>query len=212
MEHRTEIKDRGEHGITRLISLYLQMVALVLLFFSIGYWTKMVGIADPAQSFETMTAPWQAAIAALVILQPVAALGLIILTILALQPSRREAIRFSAERFPVDAVEYLYESGFEPPGPVYNEFGWGGYLLYRAWPDIPVFIDGQTDFYGEELTKEYVAIRAMEPQWQDYLDKHEVRWAIIPPDVALNQGLALSRGWTSLYSDSTAVVWVREGR
>ena len=140
---------------------------------------------------------------------PFATLGLVILTTLALQPSRREVIRFSSERFPVDAVEYLYEAGFEAPGPVYNEFGWGGYLLYRAWPDIPVFIDGQTDFYGEELTKEYVAIRAMEPPWQEYLDKHDVRWAIIPPDAALNQGLELHPGWTPFYADSTASVWVR---
>ena len=140
---------------------------------------------------------------------PVAGLGLVILTVLALQPDRREAIRFSAKAFPVDAVEFLYESGFEPPGPVYNEFGWGGYLLYRAWPDIPVFIDGQTDFYGEELTREYVAIRALEPGWQEHLDRHDVRWALIPPDVALNQALDLSEDWESAYSDSTASVWVR---
>lgn len=76
MEHRTEIKDQDERNHRRLLGVYLQMIALVMLFLSIGYWSKVVGIADPAISFETMSVPWQTSVAALVILQPVAALGL----------------------------------------------------------------------------------------------------------------------------------------
>jgi len=140
---------------------------------------------------------------------PAVAFGVVVLTIVALQPDRRDVYRFSSEVFPVAAVETLLESGFEPPGPVYNEFGWGGYLLYRAWPEIPVFIDGQTDFYGEELTREYVHIRGLMPDWDALLRKHSVRWAIIPPKVALSQALAMNSDWRSVYADSTAVVWVR---
>jgi hypothetical protein len=141
---------------------------------------------------------------------PIVGVGVALISLLALQPDRRERYRFSAEVFPVAAVEALLESGFEPPGPIYNEFGWGGYLLYRAWPGIPVFIDGQTDFYGEELTKEYTRIRALAPDWKALLDKHDVQWALIPPDVALNQGLEETADWDLVHSDSTAVVWVRQ--
>ncbi len=140
---------------------------------------------------------------------PAVAFGVLVLTIVALQPDRRDVYRFSSEVFPVAAVEALLESEFELPGPVYNEFGWGGYLLYRAWPSIPVFIDGQTDFYGEELTREYVHIRGLMPDWEALLAKYSVRWAIIPPEVALSQALAMNSDWHSVYSDSTAVVWVR---
>jgi len=140
---------------------------------------------------------------------PAVAMGVVVITGAALQPDRREVYRFSSEVFPVAAVEALLESDFDPPGPVYNEFGWGGYLLYRAWPTFDVFIDGQTDFYGEELTREYVRIRALSPDWEALLEKHGVRWAIIPPDVALNQVLSTSAEWSSIYSDSTAIVWVR---
>ena len=140
---------------------------------------------------------------------PAVAMGAVVLTVAALQPDRRQVYRFSSEVFPVAAVEALLESDFDPPGPVYNEFGWGGYLLYRAWPTITVFIDGQTDFYGEELTREYVRIRALGPDWDALLGKYGVRWAIIPPDASLNQGLAMSADWSSIFSDSTAVVWIR---
>ena len=136
-------------------------------------------------------------------------MGVAVVTVAALQPDRREFYRFSSEVFPVAAVEALLDSDFDPPGPVYNEFGWGGYLLYRAWPTIHVFIDGQTDFYGEKLTREYVRIRALSPDWEALLEKHGVRWAIIPPDVALNQALEMSTEWRTIFSDSTAVVWTR---
>jgi hypothetical protein len=134
----------------------------------------------------------------------------LVLTIVAVQPDRRDVYRFSSKVFPVAAVETLLESGFEPPGPVYNEFGWGGYLLYRAWPEIPVFIDGQTDFYGEGLTREYVDIRALQTNWEQLLAKHEVAWALIPPEAPLAQGLELHPDWRLLYSDSTAVAFVRD--
>ena len=141
---------------------------------------------------------------------PAVAFGVLVLTIVALQPNRRDVYRFSSEVFPVAAVEAILESEFEPPGPVYNEFGWGGYLLYRAWPSIPVFIDGQTDFYGEELTREYVEIRALQANWEQLLAKNKVAWALIPPEAPLAQGLELHSDWRLLYSDSTAVAYVRD--
>jgi hypothetical protein len=140
---------------------------------------------------------------------PVAVAGVVALTVAALQPDQREVYKFSNRVFPVAAVEALLDSNFIPPGPVYNEFVWGGFLLYRAWPEIPVFIDGQTDFYGEELTQEYLRIRELRPDWETLLAKHGVNWAIIPPEVALNQALAIRAEWTSIFADSTAVVWAR---
>lgn len=136
--------------------------------------------------------------------------GVTWLTIVALHPDRRDVYRFSDAVFPVEAVEVLLESDFEAPGPIFNEFGWGGYLLYRAWPEIPVFIDGQTDFYGEDLTKEYVRIRELGTDWESLIEKHDVRWALIPVDVPLVQGLELHPDWDLVYSDSVAMAFVRE--
>jgi hypothetical protein len=92
---------------------------------------------------------------------------------------------------------------------VFNQFEWGGYLLYAAWPDVPVFIDGQTDFYGEDLTREYEKIREVRPGWQDLLRKYEIAWALIPPEAPLASALEILPGWTRTYSDSTAVAFVR---
>jgi hypothetical protein len=44
---------------------------------------------------------------------------------------------------------------------LYNEFIWGDYVLY-AWKEQRVFIDGQTDFYGDAITKRYRQITELE--------------------------------------------------
>ncbi|MBT8477655.1 MAG: hypothetical protein KJO06_01965, partial [Gemmatimonadetes bacterium] len=105
---------------------------------------------------------------------------------------------------------HLRETGFLPPGAVYNDFTWGGYLLY-AWPEVPVFIDGQTDFYGEELTREHQAIRFIKPGWQQLLRDRGIRWLLVPPDDPLAGALRLLDDWDLYYSDDTAAVYIASG-
>ncbi|HSJ13165.1 MAG TPA: hypothetical protein VK939_02045, partial [Longimicrobiales bacterium] len=74
---------------------------------------------------------------------------------------------FDPQRFPVAAVEWMEAERVGGNG--FNYFTWGGYLLYRTWPERRVFIDGQTDFYGEALTREYGTVIAAEDGWQEVL-------------------------------------------
>ncbi|MCL7959977.1 MAG: hypothetical protein M8861_07290 [marine benthic group bacterium] len=138
---------------------------------------------------------------------PVVVIGLALLTVGAVREGRSGAYAFAQDVFPVEAVDHLQESGFVPPGPVYNEFIWGGYLLY-AWPEVPVFIDGQTDFYGEELTREYRDIRFLQPGWRESLASRGVEWVLVPPDSPLAAALTLLEDWALHYSDETAAVFV----
>ena len=114
--------------------------------------------------------------------------------------------QFDPGVFPVSALESVDKGG--PHRRVFNDLRWGGYLLY-ARPDLPVFIDGQTDFYGAELTMDYVAIMSGKPRWQEKLDEYGVGWTLTPPGATLVQLLEASGGWTRLYGDSVAVVMVR---
>jgi hypothetical protein len=77
---------------------------------------------------------------------------------------------------------------------MYNDFTWGGYLLY-AWPEQKVFIDGQTDFYGEPLSKLYMSIRQAQPGWDRRLDSLGVQLVLIPEDAPLSQWLMVSNAW-----------------
>ena len=115
---------------------------------------------------------------------------------------------FDPEIFPVEAIDTLIESGL-PEGNVFNEFGWGGYLLYRLWPSRLVFIDGQTDFYGEDLTRLYEQTLNAQGDWQAVLNGYDIQWVILPPERGLGAWLDQSQDWSRIYRDLTASVWVR---
>jgi hypothetical protein len=138
---------------------------------------------------------------------PAALLIAVVLSRAALVRGSEGEFAFDPEVFPVEAVAELRGSGFVPPGPIFNDFIWGGYLLY-AWPGVPVFIDGQTDFYGEKLTREYQQLRSVAPGWRDVLDRHGVRWVLVRPDAPLSTALELTGEWHAVYEDSTAIAWV----
>jgi hypothetical protein len=121
----------------------------------------------------------------------------------------RARYRFPPDFFPVDAVAWVVQTEIPASGSVYNHFMWGGYLLYEAWPHVPVFIDGQTDFYGEELFREYLEVRDVLPGWDRILRDRQVTWALIPAAGSLADRLQADAAWDRAWVDSVAAVFVR---
>jgi hypothetical protein len=138
----------------------------------------------------------------------------VILSISALQAGtnldfQRSGNQFDPKIFPVGAVDWLVDH--PQSGRPFNYFPWGGYLLYRLWPEQKVFIDGQTDFYGENLTRQYEQILTLSPGWEEVLDQYAVDWVILPSGEALLLELRSRPEWSVLYEDPTAVVLRRTG-
>jgi hypothetical protein len=117
----------------------------------------------------------------------------------------RQGNRFDPQVFPVRAVDWL--EGQSPAGEGFNHFPWGGYLLYRLWPERRVFIDGQTDFYGEALTRQYEQVVSLAEGWQETLRRYRVGWLVVPPESALAQAMLREPGWQEVYRDGTAVIF-----
>ena len=93
------------------------------------------------------------------------------------------------ETLPIAAVDYLKESN--PQGPLFNSYNWGSYLLW-ALPEYPVFVDGRTDLYGDELIGEWVRVVQAEDGWQDVLNKWEIK--VIMLEDCFNPKLVLTIG------------------
>jgi hypothetical protein len=91
---------------------------------------------------------------------------------------------------------------------MFNQIQWGGYILY-ARPGFRVFIDGQTDFYGEELSREYLRVVNGRPGWEEILARYDVSWTLTARAAPLNQLLALDPAWERSYADSVATVFHR---
>jgi hypothetical protein len=118
---------------------------------------------------------------------------------------QKEALtRFDARVFPVAAADWLVTN--PQSGNMFNDFNWGGYLLYRLWPDEKVFLDSQTDFYGEALTREYEQAATLSAGWEDVFSKYQIKWVILPIDTALVRALKNNPAWEILYTDSTAAI------
>lgn len=142
---------------------------------------------------------------------PVRVVGLSILAPIALvvlgavyATTRPDHFAYPPDRFPTAAIQ---EVGPEQLGRVFNEFIWGGYLLYCCWPEAPVFIDGQTDFYGTDLTLDYLAALTGSPGWDQVLERYDVDTVLVPPERPLAQILSLDARWEETYRDETAVIF-----
>jgi hypothetical protein len=108
--------------------------------------------------------------------------------------------------FPVEAVTWLEEN--PQPGHMFNDFLWGGYIMWRLWPLQKDFIDSQSDLNGE-ATVEYLTVEKLRDGWQNVLEQHEVAWVIMPSDSILSREL-VKDGWTVLHRDSTAIILRRD--
>lgn len=112
------------------------------------------------------------------------------------------------ERFPVAAVQWLREQPDAVRGEMFNDYAWGGYLMF-VLPERRVFVDGRNDFYGPALIEEFNKVDDVEPGWDEVLHKYNVHWTILPAAHRLNQVLALAPGWKEAYRDSAAVIYTR---
>jgi hypothetical protein len=120
---------------------------------------------------------------------------------------RSSIFYFSRAVFPVEAADWMAQH--PAPGAMYNDFNWGGYLLYRIWPQQRVFVDSQSDFYGEPFLRRYEKIYTASSDWQAALDALRVEAVIIPTAGRLAAELASSPGWHIAYEDPTATIYER---
>ena len=113
--------------------------------------------------------------------------------------------RFDPKRMPVLAVDYLEKQKI--PGPILSTDSWGGYLIYRLYPEAQVVVDDRHDLYGEEFLRSYLKMIRVERGWQEFLDGHENSCVVLPRDSALANVLIASGQWDAVYADDVAAVF-----
>ncbi len=110
-------------------------------------------------------------------------------------------------RNPVVAVDFIQARRL--PGPIYNRYGWGGYLIFRLYPEYRVYVDGRADVYGDEFLFEMVNTYDGRNGWREPLDRYGVRTVLISPDVPLASLLRIDKDWRKVYEDQQAVIFIR---
>lgn len=113
---------------------------------------------------------------------------------------------FTMTQTPVAAADLLEKLGVKR---IFNAYQFGGYLISR---DIPVYVDGRAELYGEKFVIDFFkATEGRKPELLPrLLDESKIDATILVADAPGPQILDQLKGWKRIYADDIAVVHVRE--
>lgn len=113
-----------------------------------------------------------------------------------------------ARQYPVAAVDYLRHHSV--PGPMYNNYGFGGYLIGALGPERKVFIDGRGDLYERGgVFSDYMTAVSLKPAALFVLDSYHIQSCLISRTEPLATVLSALPNWRQVYSDGFSVIFVR---
>jgi hypothetical protein len=113
-----------------------------------------------------------------------------------------------SSNFPEAAVSFLAQSG--PPGPIFNHYNWGGYLIWKLYPGAKVYIDGRADLYGDSFLDNFAETYYVRgTKWRTPLEAWSIETVILPPDAPLVGVLQTVSKWRKIFADSQAVILTR---
>jgi hypothetical protein len=115
---------------------------------------------------------------------------------------------FNRQGYPAAATDFVLSHRL--PQPIYNEYGWGGYLIWRLYPDYRVYIDGRADVYGDAFLEEFLMVHGGEPRWQEPLQRYGIQTVMVKPDTALASLLKLDQGWAKVFEDPQAAIFIKK--
>ena len=113
---------------------------------------------------------------------------------------------YIAELFPVEAVEHIKKSEYQ--GHLFNSYNWGGYLIWSL-REYPVFVDGRTDLYGDEIVDQWVTVVQGEKGWEQILQRWDVNLILIEPYRPIVMELN-EKDWERVYQDTKSIIFKRK--
>jgi hypothetical protein len=109
---------------------------------------------------------------------------------------------------PVQAMHAIEQQGLLGRH-IFNNDGWGGYIILQHWPRQHVFLDDRFDMYPRAVITDYLDISGTTTRWEKLLDKYHVDAVLVRKGSPLAVLLAASTHWRRTHIDKLAVVYVR---
>jgi len=133
-----------------------------------------------------------------------AGFALIVAILFAPAPPKRFRAEYDPKSYPAGAVEVLRR---DPTARVFTHDEWGDYLIWRLYPTGRVFVDGRSDFYGDDFENQYIDVLNVKHDWQQILDGFGVNTILLPPSAPLAGVLKENRRWRAVYDDGVALIF-----
>ncbi len=113
-----------------------------------------------------------------------------------------------AEVFPARAAAVVAERAC--PGPLFNDFNWGGYLIWSL-PHLPVALDGRTNLHGDERILRIGNTWAGGAGWENDPDLAAAGVVLADARAPLASLLLRDERFVLIHEDPLARVFVRRG-
>jgi len=132
--------------------------------------------------------------------------GVVVIAGLLLNPNAQGKLKpeYDPTKYPATALTVLRAL---PDARIFADDEWGDYLIYQLYPQHKVFVDGRSDFYGQDFEQKYFDLITAKYGWEQYLRKYNIDTIVLSPDTALSTAIKESRNWRVIYDDTVAVVF-----
>jgi hypothetical protein len=114
--------------------------------------------------------------------------------------------------YPEKLVEFVKK--VKPAPPMYNYYTWGGFLIWRLYPEYQVFIDGRAIDNNASQTADYM-LKTM-PGWSQNFDVYNINFIAIPVIfresghiIPLAPALAKNDDWKLVFIMHNSALFVR---
>ena len=127
-------------------------------------------------------------------------------------PSQSELSAQVRRGNPIEAVDFIRTAHLSShlTGRMLNEYVYGGYLSW-ALPEQKVFIDGRADVYAwTGVFADYGRWATLREDPNRLLDHYQIDWCLLSQSAPLARVMHYLPGWSEQYSDSQAVIFVRD--
>jgi hypothetical protein len=126
-----------------------------------------------------------------------------------LSPRRWPAYACGLDDFPRGAVDWMRRGYWR--GPLYNDYVWGGYLIWQLHPQRKVFIDGRAEvYYPSGAFDDEMVIHRANNGWEGIMDRRGVQVILTRRGDYLEAALRRDRDWELAFTGPVEVVYQRK--
>jgi hypothetical protein len=117
-------------------------------------------------------------------------------------------VDFPDARYPAAAIRN--QADLISGSRIFTTDAWADYLTFHFYPRQKIFVDGRCDFFGKEMSEQYVQILKGHYGWDILMKRYDFDAALIPSQSALASLLRVTPTWRLIEEDAQAVLFQRK--
>ena len=114
---------------------------------------------------------------------------------------------FPAGRFPAGIVQR--NAPLISGSRIFTTDSWADYLTFHNYPRQRIFVDGRSDFFGKEISEDYLQILKGYYGWDALMKRYDFDAVLAPTQSAIASLLRLRPDWRTIEQDGQAVLFQR---